>query len=378
MASKSRRLVARVEVSREELSEEAREVLRDLYRLETLPLAPALILVELQGVSTAVVNAIRRAAMDEMPGVALDVPVDGFDTALTTDEFAIPQFVNQRIELIPLRPRIPPETVQGLRLRLDVTNHEAVVRTVYAGDLQVAAGALAAPLFNPTFELAFLHPGRRLVVENIALKVGYGRDHAKYNVARRGAYTHLDLEQHTDDEMRRKPGEEGQKRPGGAVPDLSGYKLSCLVANPRHHLLRLTAPAVTADREEALSIVAGACANLEERLRLIVSTVERRAEADTLEGNSTYRGMQYTVARLGGGLYEAQLLIPGETTSIGEVVCRAVNDLTPDAANIVNRLVDYENRLSITLRHREDVTQVLLAALRHAMATFAAIRGELA
>ncbi len=371
-------MVAKVDVEREELGPEAREVLQELYGLDTLPLAPALVRVELLGVSTAVVNAIRRAAMDEMPGMALFVPVDGFSTALTTDEFALPQFVNQRIELMPLRPLIPPETAQNLRLKLDVTNDGAVVRTVYAGDLEVVAGKMEEPLFNPTFELAFLHPGRRLVVDNISLKVGYGRDNAKYNVARRGAYTHLDIEQHTDEEMRKKPTEEMLRRAGGAIPDLSGYKQSCLVANPRHHLLRLVVPAVSTNRAEAVSVVAGACSNLEERLRLIISTVERRADADTLEGNSSHRGMQYTVARLGDGLYEAQLLIPGETTSIGEVVCRTVNDLTPDAANVVNRLIDYENRLSIVLRHREDVTQVLLAALRHAMATFAAIRGELA
>lgn len=308
--------------------------------------------------------------MDEMQGFALSVPVDGFDTSLTTDEFSLPQFVNQRIELMPLRPLIPPDAVSDLRLKLDVTNRGATDLSVYAGDLQIVSGALSAPLFNPTFELASIQPGRRIVINGIHIRAGYGRDHAMFNVARRGAYTHLDLEQHTDDEIRKRPED------GGTSADLSGYKLSCLVANPRQHRLRFVVPATSRAnyRAEALSVLTGACANLEDRLRLVISTVERRAEADTVEGNSTHRGLQYTVTRLGDGLFEARLLIPGETTTIGEVICRTIHDLTPDIAYAVSCPISYENRLSVTVRHRDDVTPLLLAALQFALTTFSAIR----
>lgn len=79
------------------------------------------------------------------------------------------------------------------------------------------------PIFNPTTEIAVVMPGARLVIGGIYIKSGVGRDNAIYNNACCGSYTHLDLEQYSDAEMRKE---------GGAAVSQSGYKLSSLVANP--------------------------------------------------------------------------------------------------------------------------------------------------
>src|SRR5271169_5307802 len=98
--------VIRVEIAREELTAAKVPALRELFHLERLPLAQAHVEIEIKGVPTAVVNALRRVVTDEMLGYALQVPVDGFSVAETTEMMMLPMFVNQRIALIPLRAQV--------------------------------------------------------------------------------------------------------------------------------------------------------------------------------------------------------------------------------------------------------------------------------
>lgn len=353
--------VVRVAVAREELTAAAVPALRELFRLERLPLAEARVEIELRGVPTAAVNALRRAVTDEMPGHCLQVPADGFDGALTTDPFMLPQFCCPRIALLPLRPQIPADVVAALRLELDVANPGASALAVYAGDLTVAAGAMAEPLFNPTFKLGFLQPGKRIVIRGIYISTGFGRDNGAYIVARRAAFRHLDVAQHAVAETH---------EAGGAAADWSGYKESCLVASPRHHVLTASIPAAAADLGEVRAVFADACAHIKERLRLASTTVERRPAAD----GARRAGAQFTVVQLQEGLSEGVLQIPGETHTVGELLRRAVYELSPDIVFVAYTVVSHENRLNFVLRSTEDVAGVLLAAARHCIATFDAIQ----
>jgi DNA-directed RNA polymerase subunit L len=359
--------VVSFKVTRSELTAEEVPELRELFRLERLPLSPARAEVEVKGVPTAAINALRRVLVDEMPGYALKVPADGFDTDLSTDPFMLPQFVNARIAALRLRPQIPADVAAALRLKLDVANKGATPLSVYAGDLEIAEGAMPEPLFNPTAKLAVLQPGKRIVIRGVHVSTGYGRDNGVYNVACRGAYTHLDLEQHSDAEMRKE---------NGAAADWSGYKVSSLLANPRHHRLTATLPAATANLAEVRAVFADACANIKERLRLISTTIERRAE--TPSGGFSHRGVQYTVVQLESGLSEGILQIPGETHTIGELLRRTVYEVAPDIANVAYTIVAHENRLSLSVRHSDDVTRILMRAVQHAIATFDAIQRGIA
>ncbi len=346
-------------VERRETNAEKTPALRTLFGLERLPLAPCRVSVEVRGVPTAVINALRRVVTDEMPGHALKVPPDGFKSELTSELFMTPQFVNGRIELLRLRPQIPADVAATLRLKLDVTNSTATLMMVHAGDLQVSAGSMPEALFNPTTPLAFLQPGMRIVIDGIYVSTGYGRDHGMYNVASLAAYTHLDLEQYSDAE---------QREEDGPAVDLSGYKASCLVADPKHHRLTATIPATTPDTAEVRAIFADACANVKERLRLIATTVERRAESSS--AGFAHRGVQFTVVQLEGGVSEGILQIPGETYTIGELVRRTVFDLTPELVNVTYVIVAHENKLVLTIRHTEDVVRVLSRAIQFAIGTF--------
>lgn len=355
--------VVGVKVTRHEITAADVPELRTLFRIDRLPLAQAHFEVEIKGVPTAVINALRRTLIDEMPGHALKVPADGFNNKLTTEVFMLPQFVNTRIACIRLPPQIPPEIIANLRLKLNVSNMDAIPLIVYAGDLEVTGGEMPEPLFNPTTRIAILQPGKTLAIEGIYIETGYGRDNGVFNVATCGCYQHLDLEQFSDADMRDEK---------GVAVDWSGYKISSLVADPRHHRLMATLPATTAKPAEVRAVLVDACTNIVERLRLIATSVERRAEAPS--GGFAHCGIQYTVVALEAGLSEGTLQVPGETHTIGELLRRTIYELTPDISNVAYTIISHENRLSLSVRHTEDVTRILMRAIHHAIATFNSIQ----
>jgi DNA-directed RNA polymerase subunit L len=352
--------VVRVNITRREITAANVPELEKLFQLDRLPLAQAAVEIEFKGISTAALNAFRRVSMDEMIGYALKVPIDGFNIDLTTDCYMLPQFVNTRISCIRLRPQIAPEVIAKLKFKLDVSNKSAVPMPVYAGDLEVAEGKMPDSLFNPTTKIAVLQPGKRLVITGIYISTGYGRDNSIYNVACRGAYTHLDLEQYSDAEIREED---------GVAADLSGYKVSCLVANPRHHLYTAILPAITPKLMEAKTIFADVCANIKDRLQFITTSVERHTEVKT-------SGIQYTVIDLEAGLFEGILQVPGETHTIGELLRRTIYELVPDIAYVAYTIVSHDH-MHLTIRHTSDITKILLRALNSSIELFDKLQADI-
>lgn len=347
--------VVSVRVTRRELTAQKVPALRTLFRLERLPLGESDVVIEIRGVPTAVANGLRRAVMDEMPGRALVVAEGGWDFGATTDPYMLPDFVGQRISLIPLRAQVAAGVAAALSLRLDVTNRGPTVLSVYSGDLTVEAGTMPEPLFNPTFTLATLQPGKRIVINKIRVATGFGRDNGIFNVARRGAAAPLDLPQHTDADMREEK---------GIAADESGFKVSCMVANPRHHRVSAVLPATSPVEAEARAVFADACDNIIARLRLAEAAVGRPAGQ---------HGAQFTVVRLEEGLNEGILQIPGETHTIGELVRRAVYEARPEVSFVAHTVVPHEGLLVLTVRDSEDVAALLLRAIHDCVAAYETI-----
>lgn len=351
--------VVSLKITRHEINSKDLPELQYLFRLDALPLANAEWQLTLNNISVAAVNGLRRALTDEILGQALQVLPGGFNVELTTDRFMLPQFVLRRLSCIRLRPQISAEIIANLRLKLDITNQGATPYSVYTGDLEVVEGSLSEPIFNPTTRLAVLQPGKRIVINDIYISTGYGRENGIYNVACRTAFTHLDIEQYTDAEMRNED---------GVAADQSGYKTSSLMANPKKHILTGIIPATSSNLAETRAVLEDACMSIKERLKLIATAVERRDELPS--GGFAHRGVQYTVVKLETGLSEGILQVPGESHTIGELIRRTAYDLTPDIANVAYTIVSHENRLSITIRHTEDVTRILMNAINFAINTF--------
>jgi len=330
--------------------------LKELFGLDEMPLAEANISLELHGVPTSLVNGLRRAATDEITGYAFQVPENGFRTDQTTDVFMLPQFVNQRLELIPLHQRAAAQAAAaGLKFNLNARNATAAPLIIYAGDLRMHApsGSSSAAythrgaLFNPTIEIAVVQPGKTLVIEDIS--VVPGRGHAMFQVATCGCYTHLDIAQYSDDEVRLE---------SGAAADLSGYRVSCLVSDPRHHQLRLTLQATDAESasEVAAATVVAACENIRARLRLVAAAVE----GGSIEPASA---ITFTTLVLEGGLHEGVIRAPGETHTVGELLRRAIFDTAPDVSVVTYSVSAHEKALTLTLRASTDVSVIITEAI---------------
>ncbi len=170
--------------------------------------------------------------------------------------------------------------------------------------------------------------------------------------------------------MREENGKDGKRNP---VADLSGYKVSCMVADPRHHVLRAVVPATSPAPAEARAVFADACTNVRERLQLVAAAVEQAAAASA-GSTGTRHGIQYTVIQLEGGLTEGVLQVPGETYTIGELLKRTVFELEPGISSVTSLVIQHENRLEVTIQHTDDVTKLLRAAIQRAIETFDTIR----
>jgi DNA-directed RNA polymerase subunit L len=349
--------VSDIVIARQPITADTAPALRDLFGLEELPLAPTRASLTLSDCPLCVVNALRRVLLGELPGHALRMPGN---QQLFDDPYMLFQFVQGRVQGLGL-PYALPAGADALVLRLSVSNQEGqVARTVYAGDLEVVKGAMLRPLFNPTTELAVIQPGRSITVEDIVIERGVGTMDANFTVACDACYTHLDIPQHSDEEMR---------SAGGVAAAASGYKVSCLVANPRRHRLTFTLPA-TADAAEAYSAISDACVNVKDRLRRIAAAVEPGGGG----------GMQYSIVRLANGLHEAVLHVPDETYTIGEILRRYIFDSSDtDVANVGYTIPRHERRLTLKVSHaKADVTAVVLHAIRQAIAAFDDIQSGIA
>ena len=330
--------------------------LKELFDLDEMPLAEANVSMELHGVPTAVVNGIRRAATDEIIGYAFQIPENGFRIDKTTDVFMLPQFVNQRIELIPLQQLAAAQAAAAdLKFELNARNPSAVPLTVYAGELRaISTGSTkyqhVGALFNPTIELAVLQPGKTLVIEDISVVAGHGS--AMFQVATCGCFTHLDIPQFTDDEVRLE---------SGAAADLSGYKQSCLVTDPRHHQLRFVLQATdgaSAPRAAAATVIA-ACENIRGRLRLIAAAIDGTS-------SELASAIHFGTIALEAGLNEGIVRAPGETHTIGELLRHAIFDTSPDISIAIYSVSAHDKTLTLTVRAHGDIGAIIIEAIHMA------------
>ena len=333
-----------ITVTRVPLTAERAPLLRELYGLERLPLAPADIKFVLKG-STALANALRRTVTDEMPGHRLTVVPSEVDTVNTTEAFMIPFFIHERIMQVPLWRGA---TEGALRFRLDVRNTGTSNLAVYSGDLHPLTGPKDHGLFNPTFEIGFLRPGNRLYIHEVLVTRGLGRDHASYNVMCCARFRHLDIAEHP---------RAATHAPDGAHVNSSGYVTSVLVADPRRHEFAAMLPA-TQRESDAVHAMVDACDHLAGRLR--------RAQA-------AVGSAQYAAIQLENGLTEGVLQIPGETPTIGELLRRKVCDLYPDVSYVSQQEITHESVMRFMLRHG-DATLALLESIRACIEDVDAVR----
>lgn len=318
-----------------------------------IPLVNTYVSIEIKGISTAYINAFRRTSIDELPGYALQVPNDT-DWNETTDEFMLPQFVIQRISLIPLKPNLGMD-YSNIRFELNVVNMTGEILHVYSKDLILKAGNLTSPIFNPTFKICVLQPGKAIVIKNIYIATGVGKDNVAFQRVRCACYKHLDIEEYDRNETH---------LPTGSQVDNSGYKISSMLSNPKHHLYNCIIPATSNNKKEIVSIFIDICNNIKERIRFILSYIE------SLNNTNTNQSITYNVFQLSDGIYEGTLVIKNETYTIGELIRKTTYDIIPGIINIKYTILSHDDCLTLIIQYGEHVSSILIKVLKYIIKTF--------
>lgn len=343
--------------------------LQTTFGISSLPLQEADIVMHVNGLATAFINAVRRTGTDEMLGHCLQGEVN---TKLTTEKFMLPQFVLERLNNVSLAYNIVKKDIDALRFTLDASNPNegrnilqlCSDKVVYMGDLQITAGQLSKPIFNPTTPFCTLQPGARIVIENIHVVQGFGRNNGYFQVGRRAAFKPLDIPE--------VPREETHLESGAHV-DKSGFTVSTLVARPRRFRFTVRLNVSGLDTSVCTVYFSDVCNVIIKRLRSIDSTISSTSsrQKGAREHSMMSGGILYTAETLDSGLSEGVLQIPGETDTIGEIIKQSVVEVDPGVAYIGTEIVAHENRLKITIRHAAvDVTDILGKALKFAILTY--------
>lgn len=324
-----------------------------------LPLVNTYVTMDIQNVPVAYINAIRRVSLDELVGYALQVPINT-DWSETDDVFMLPQFIIQRINLIPLKSMINID-VTNIKFDLIIKNNTVDVLPVYSSDLKLVSGKLLEPIFNSTFKICILQPNKQIVIKGIYISSDMGKNNIAYQRACCSMYKHLDI-----DEYDRK---ETHLMKGSQV-DNSGYKISSMISNPQHHLFKCIIPATNNNPKEIISLFTDVCINIKKRLQFILSFIE--------SADIKVQGIEYSVYQLiENGVYECVLTIINETYTIGELLKRTTFDLYPDIINVKYIILSHENSLKMVIQYKEHVTKILKNVILTCINQFESLQKQL-
>lgn len=323
--------------------------MKKIIGIEKLPLAETYVSLEISDIPTAYINAIRRTGLNKLNGYCLTIPHDN-NWNDTNDEFIIPQFISQRLNLIPLKPNIE-NFYKLIKFNLIIENNTFENRHIYTKDLKLVSGNLSEPIFNPTFKICTLRSGKKLVIKNIYISTGTGKDNSIYQVIRRPAYSHLDIEQYSHDDIYKK---------NGSMSDCSGYKLSSMVANPKHHLFTCVIPATNSNFNEIIFIFIDICLNIKNRINKIILFIQ------SINNNNKIidKNIEYSTIKLSENNYESVLKVYDEGFTIKELIKRTLFDKIKDIINIKDNVNIYENLLTINIIYKIEIDNILIEVLK--------------
>jgi len=364
-------------VSRHVLPDTAGVLSQIMPGLKQLPLGIDYVEMIIENVSTSIVNALRRTILDEIPGSRLSIGDGGFQIE-SNDPFMVREFVEPNIQGIRLRPDISDNDKKNIRLSLRVVNDTTTVMSVFSGDMVVTAGNITVPIFNPTFGIADIQPGKMLIIDNIRIEEGYGYQNALFSKVCCGGIFPLDVEMFSDNQIRfqninneandseteskAEVNEDSGMPKNINLPDFSGFKISSLIANPQKFRLTYKVPAVLSDSTASIDILIEACINIKDRLRHIQGL---------LDNDSDFVNPHFIISETSKGSVGI-LRVHGETHTIGKMLTRSIYDLYPDIDYVGYVIQDHKNVMEVTINHTssEDIFATLSKALRNCISIF--------
>jgi len=297
--------------------------------LTALPIAPSRVHMKIKG-PLSMANAFRRVLLSEMPGYAISVPFDAYKYSENTDKFMSYNIVNARIELLPLVPIIPEDVLTEVAFKLNVENKSATLMEVYAGDIEIMTKHKIRPIFNPTFKIADLQPGKSLKIEGYKIESGVGL--AKYNACCGAVCVPLDIEKEEDSEL--------------LHSTRSGFKVSSQMACPKYHHVKFYIPATYGEVAEVKAVLQRAVICLRNRLRNI-----------NLDDRDLYKIFEKD------GRHEAVLKLPKETVTIGNLLVQYMYNLTDSNITATSTDGSHNEDVTINIVYSEPPKHVIAKAI---------------
>ena len=264
---------------------------------------------EIHGVSTAIVNGIRRALQSEILVKALCFDRENFDT---NDDFMLDDFVLNRIKHIPIEQTVSDSAIYNI----DVINNTHQVMIVKSDSLK--GGRV---VFDDTIHIAMLQPNKYLRIKNISIVKDYGYKNSAFSVTCGQSNVPIDVE------------------------PLNLYEktgVSSSVANPRKHRISFETNGTMHPRV----IVVSACREIISRL----SDISKQTNM---------------IQRLGN---KYKLLINGENDTTGNIIMKTATELYPDIPAITYMVNESDKVLDITI-DAETPDEVIISSCKEAIAT---------
>ena len=332
-----------------------------------MPFASEHVEITLNDVDVSVANALRRTLIDEMSGYCLSFDISDFKNDIHTDLFMDPEFIRLRVRSMR---HMPKELLKNLKFAINVHNKTDEVMIIYAKDLLLTNGKLESAIFNPTYELAFVQPGRSLNIQNIRFDFGKGVYNATFNNACRAACIPLDIEEYPRKDIY---SAEGSQRV------LSGFKISTLVANPRKFLIKFDMPAVLDNGGKTTYLtIMDACMNIMSRLQYIQRSIEESQNSHQTVDTITF--IRTDVVVDGVTMKKFVVNIKNETDTIGGLLARTICNLNPDISCCFYSCIDHEKVMSLNVRNEVtdplELETMVIDAIKQNIATFTSIKKD--
>lgn len=352
---------------------ELADVLAELYPglEDPFPLCEQVLTFDLKNTRAAVGVAFQRVMTQELQGYYLTTAIENMDG--TTDPFMKPEFVIGRLRNMPLVYGL--QDASALEFELDYTNDTKATASVHSRHLRLTKGKVPGPVFNPTFEIAALQPGMRIVIRKIVVVEGTGRMAAPANVAIRGRSVVLDME--------RLPREQTHKGMQGSA-QLSGFVVPSTIARPTQFRVTVSIAAGARGSRKALDLPTRACNNIVMRLRQVLDVLERPSDASAQAGAKAAAASDISSWVVDqpddSDLATGELTLRGETATIVELLRTELNELLPDLAYV--GVVEGADKSSVGLkvtRHCDsaELQENVKSATKKLIVLFSDLRSQL-
>ncbi len=286
---------------------------------------------ELHGVNIAIANGIRRVIESGVPVKCFNVSPDDIES---NDPYVIPEYIVQRIRLIPCKQTININSGFGL----DYINNGYDIQEVMTAEIKYggliaeksekrggslpdsndkspqtetslkSGAAENSNLFDGTIALTDLNPNCFLRIKNIRVVWGRGYDYGGFTVAHGCVCLPL------------------------WAANQAPYSISSSCSDIRDHLIRFQ----TNGTEPPPSIVKRACSEIISRLKSAETKLATNLHTRDSETDHVHR-----------------LVIEGEDDTIGNILMKTILDIEPEISACVYTVNNIDRNMHLELRHME-------------------------